>query len=257
MAYDPAVGARLFVIPGSAPCMAARLMLAARGVDYRRTDLLSPVHRPVVRLLGFPGRTVPALKVDGQHVQTTGAIARWLDAERPGPRLVPEEPELRRRVEEAEAWADDDLQAPIRRIIFWVFRRDRSGVRSFLEGARLGLPTGLLARTAAPVIWAAGRANAVSDERVRADLAALPGLLDRVDELIEEGTIGGDELNVADYQVAGSIRLLMSLDDLRPALAERPLGRHALRVVPEFAGRVPPVLDERARSSALAEPSST
>jgi hypothetical protein len=34
----------------------------------------------------------------------------------------------------------------------------------------------------------------------------------------------------------------MSLDDLRPVIEGRPAGRLALRVVPHFPGRTPPVL---------------
>src|SRR3712207_6899130 len=42
------------------------------------------------------------------------------------------------------------------------------------------------------------------DEAVRRDLAALPGLLDRIDGWIDDGVLGGGEPNVADYQVARS-----------------------------------------------------
>jgi glutathione S-transferase len=156
-------------------------------------------------------------------------------------------------VEEADAWQDEGLQMPIRRLMWWVLRKDRSGVRSFIEGARIGLPLDLAARTAAPFIWAAGRRLGVNDELSKADLAALPGLLDHADRLVEERTIGGDEPNMADYQVAGSIRLLMCLDDFRPSLERRPCGRHALRVVPEFPGRVAQVLDPDTRAMATGE----
>jgi glutathione S-transferase len=211
------------------------------------------MHRWILRAAGFPGITVPALSVDGQKVQGTGAIARWLDETQPGPPLVPEDPDLLRRVEEAERWGDEDLQPAVRRIVWWTLKRDRSGVQSFLEGARLGMPVPLLARTAGPFIKMAARANEVSDERCRADLAGFPAAFDRIDGYIADGTIGGETLNVADYQIATSIRLLMSFDDLRPALESRPAGQHALRVVPDFPGRIPPVLDAEARAAALGE----
>jgi glutathione S-transferase len=233
--------------------MAARLMLDHRGVAYKRTDLLSPIHRPILRIVGFPGITVPALKIDGDKVQGTGEIARWLDANRPGPPLVPEDPDLRRRVEEAEAWADEDLQGPIRRLAWWALKRDRSGVKSFLEGARLGLPVSVAALTAGPFIKAAARANDATDERCRADFASFPAHFDRIDSYIADGTIGGDELNVADYQIGTSIRLLMCFEDFRPTLEAGPLGQHALRVAPDFPGRIPPVLDEPARAAALGD----
>lgn len=245
------MSARLYVTPGSHPCMAARLMLEHKGVEYKRTDLLAPAHRGIVRLLGFPGITVPALSVDGQKIQGTGEIARWLDSTRPGPPFVPEDPDLRRRAEGAEEWADEDLQQPIRRLVGWAMQRDRSGVESFLADARVGIPVPLLARTAKPFLWAAARANNVTEERCRADFAAFPALFDRIDGYIADGTIGGDALNVADYQIASSIRLLMCFEDFRPALEARPVGQHALRVAPEYPGRIPPVLDDAARAAAL------
>jgi hypothetical protein len=49
-------------------------------------------------------------------------------------------------------------------------------------------------------------------------------------------------LNAADFQIAPSLRLAMSLDDLRAAIEHRPSGELALRVVPNYPGRIPPVL---------------
>ncbi len=49
-------------------------------------------------------------------------------------------------------------------------------------------------------------------------------MLDRVDELIERGVIGGSERNAADYQIATSISLLLTMDDLRPMIEGRPAG---------------------------------
>ena len=248
------MSARLYVVPGSHPCNAARLMLESRGVDYKRVDLLTPLHRPIVRMLGFPGITVPAMKVDGKKLQGTGAIARWLDSNRPGPSLVPDDPDLRRRVEEAEEWADEALQQPVRRTLLWsLTQSDHRAIASFLAGARLGLPVPVAARTGKPFIRAAARVNGVSDEQRRADLAGFPAQFDRIEGYIADGTIGGETPNVADYHIASSIRLLMCLEDFRPALEQRPVGQHALRVVPEFSGRVPPVLDDAARAAAVGQ----
>lgn len=248
------MGAKLYVVPGSHPCQAARQMLDSKGVDYKRVDLVTPLHRPGVRLLGFPGITVPAMKVDGKKVQGTREIARWIDATQPGPPLVPEDEDLRRRVEEAEEWADEDLQQPVRRTTLWALTQsDHRAIGSFLVDARVGLPPALVARTGKPFIRAAARMNHVSDESRRADLAAFPGIFDRIDAYIADGTIGGESLNVADYQIAASVRLLMCLDDFRAPLEARPVGQHALRVVPAFAGRIPRVLDDAERAAAVGE----
>ena len=65
--------------------------------------------------------------------------------------------------------------------------------------------------------------------------------LDRIDAWIAEGVIGGPEPNAADYQLAPSVRLLMSFDDVRPFVEGRPCGEMAMRVVPDFPGRTPQV----------------
>lgn len=233
--------ARLYVIPGSHPSMTARLMLERKGVEYRRVDLMPVISKVALRLLRFPGNTVPALRVDGRRVQGSTEIARELDRLVPEPPLFPADPDARTEVERAERWGDVDLQGVARRVLWNAIRRDRSGLESFSQGARLGIPIGLALRTAAPIVALSARFNRASDENVRADLAALPGMLARIDDWIEAGVLGGAELNAADLQIATSLRLLMTLDDVHPAIEGRPAGELAKRAVPDFPGRMPPV----------------
>jgi glutathione S-transferase len=236
------VAATLYVIPGSHPSMAARLMLEIKGIEYKRVDLMPVISKGVLKALRFPGATVPALKLDGHKIQGSMQIARELDRLRPEPPLLPGDPERRTAVEGAERWGDEVLQGMARRILWNAMRRDRSSIGTFAEGARLGIPTGLAVKTAPPVIAAAARLNRASDENVRSDLAALPGALERIDDWIAEGVLGGETVNAADLQVATSVRLLMTMDDLRPEIEDRPAGRLALGIVPSFPGRVGPVL---------------
>ena len=42
---------------------------------------------------------------------------------------------------------------------------------------------------------------------MRDDLAALPGMLQRIDDWIADGVLGGEQLNAADLQIAASLRL--------------------------------------------------
>ncbi len=249
------MSARLYVIPGSHPSLTARLMLERKGLEYKRVDLMPMIAKPVLRALRFPKATVPALTVDGRKIQGTRAIARALDELRPDPPLLPAEVGVRTAVNEAERWGDEVFQGSARRIVWWALRRDRPALASFSEGARLGIPIGLAVKTAAPIVWASARYNRASDEAVQADLAALPGMLDRVDGWIEEGVLGGEEPNAADYQIATSLRLLMTMEDLRPAIEDRPCGALARRVVPEFPGHIGPIfprewLEPLARASA-------
>jgi glutathione S-transferase len=217
-------------------------MLEHKGISYKRTDLLPVVSKGVLRAVGFPGNTVPALKIDGDKVQGSRPIARALDRLRPEPPLLPADPEQRAAVEEAERFGDEQLQHPIRQILWWGIKKDRAPLRSYSEGARLGAPLGLLMKTAAPVVALAARFNEAGDENTRAALAALPALLDKVDALVESGVLNGSQLNAADFQIAPSIGLAMTLDDLRPAIENRPAAELARRLVPNYPGKMPAVL---------------
>jgi glutathione S-transferase len=236
------VSARLYVIPASHPSIAVQLMLERKGIAYKRTDLLPVISKGVLRGLGFPGKTVPALKIDGSKVQGSRQIARELDRLRPEPPLFPADPEMRTAVEAAERCGDEELQHPVRQILWWSIKRDKTPLRSYSEGAKLGLPIGLAMKTAAPIVALSARFNEASDENARAAIAALPALLDRVDAWIAAGVLNGADLNAADFQIAPSIGLAMTLDDLRPAIENRPAGALAKRVVPDYPGHTPPIL---------------
>jgi glutathione S-transferase len=233
--------ATLFCIPASHPALAGQLMLEHKGVEYRRVDLVAGAHRSILRGLGFPRKTVPAMKLDGAKVQGTTEIALALDALIPEKPLFPRDPDRRREVEEADAWGNEVLQAVPRRLVWNGLGRDRSELATYLEGARLGIPTSIAARTAPPIAKLARRLNNATDENVRLDLAALPGMIDRVDELIERGVIGGAERNTADFQIATSISFLLTMDDLRPMIEGRPAERLAREIVTHQPGHLPHV----------------
>lgn len=234
--------ATLYVIPGSHPAMAVRRMLEYKGIEYRRVDMLPVVSHAVLFALRFPGTTVPSLRLDGEKLTGSRAISKALDRVQPEPPLFPSDPAERVAIEDAERWAEEVPQRAVRRILWQAFRRSPDSMRSYTEGARLGVPVGLAIKTAAPIFAAEFRMHGISDTRVRDDLAALPGMLKRIDDWIADRTLGGT--TAADFQVAGSIRLAMTLDDLRPHIEGRPVGQHALRLIPDYPGRIPPVLPE-------------
>jgi glutathione S-transferase len=233
---------RLFVIPASHPSISVELMLQRKGIDYKRTDLLPVISKGVLRAAGFSGVTVPALKIDGSKVQGSRPIARELERLRPEPPLFPADPERRAAVEEAERFGDEELQHPIRQILWWSIKRDNAPLRSYSEGAKIGLPIGLAMKTAAPIVALSARFNEASDENVKRDLEKLPALLQRVDDLIAAGVLNGEQLNAADFQIAPSIGLALTLEDLRPAIENRPAGALAKRVVPDYPGQAPAII---------------
>ncbi len=233
---------RLFSMPGSHAAMTGQLLFDHKGIDYKRIDLLPVVSWVVLKALRFPEVTVPAAKIDGERVQGTRAIARELERRSPEPPLFPGDAERRRAVEEAERFGDEELQQKVREIFLWSARKDSSGLVSYLQGAKVGMPHGVAGRTAGPFIALDARSRGATDDNVRRAIAAFPGMLQRIDDWIEEGILGGEPPNAADLQIAPSLRLAMTLDDLRPAIEGRPAGRLATQIVTHFPGRTPAVL---------------
>lgn len=210
----------------SNPGQAVRLMLERKGIAYETKDLLPGLHRLQVRLAGFPAATVPAVKIDGRRVQGSLRISRALEELRPDPPLLPSA-----AVEEAEAWGEAVLQPVTGRVFHWALARDPE-LREWLA-RESGVPAArALARVTGPVARAFDRS--ATDEAIRRDLAELPAMLDRVDDLIAAGTIGTDEPNAADFQIATTVREVMSYTGLRHLVSGRPAAELAMRILPEW-----------------------
>ncbi|MDQ3675265.1 MAG: hypothetical protein M3401_00450 [Actinomycetota bacterium] len=79
----------------------------------------------------------------------------------------------------------------------------------------------------------------MSEDAVRADMCALPGHLDRIDAWIAEGVLSAETPNAADLQIGSSLRLLLTIGDVRPLLARRPAEELAMRLFGDFPGDVP------------------
>lgn len=216
-------------------------MLELKGLDYSRTDIVLVLSKAILRIAGFPSVTVPAMIIDGERVQGSVAIAHELERLVPLPPLFPSDPGAREKVEEAERWGDEVLQPAARRLVWNRLSKDGKPIRSYLEGARLGLPLGVAARTAGPIAYLSARFNEATDANAILDLAALPGWLDQIDSWIADGRLAGRSTNAADLQIGSSLALLMTMDDLRPHIEGRPCGELAARLYPEFPGHTPPV----------------
>jgi glutathione S-transferase len=232
---------KLYVIHGSHPCATVERAFALKGVPYRRVELLPPAHALVQRAR-FGRRTVPALQLDGgERVVGSRAILSRLDELAPEPPLFPSGAEERRAVENAEEWGDEVWQPIARRLMWVAFQRWPRAMASYQAGSRLpALPMPVLLALA-PVATRVERAlNQATDEAARADLAALPAHLDRIDGWIAEGVLGTEAPNAADLQIASTSRLLLTLGDVAPLFDGRPAKDHALELFPAYDGTTPP-----------------
>jgi glutathione S-transferase len=229
----------LYVVPASHPCAAVEFALRRKSLAYRRVDLL-PLWHVVHQRVRFGRRTVPGLELpDGERISGSRAIMRVLEGLEPEPPLLPADAAKRAKVEAAEAWGDEVLQPLVRRILWASAQRHPEALESYSEGSDLPIPASLAVRSA-PVLVRLERAlNRSTEAAVREDLAALDAHLDRADGYVRESVIGDTPANVADLQVGSSLRLLMTLDDLRPRIAPRPAGELALRLFPDYPGRMP------------------
>ena len=250
---------KLYVIPGSHACRSAMLMLDYKQLPYRRVEVPTLLHPLAVRLHGFDaggetrragsGRplplrvgdhlgTVPALAADGDRISTNHGIARFLDERHPDPPLFPSDPEQRSRVEEAETWANDELQMVARRILLPVALRDPSEASQAAGEGRLGhllYRQEMARRLIIPMI---GRlVFNVGSATEQEMMAGLPAMLDRIDGWIDEGVLGGPQLNAADFMVAPSLALILYRPDVMPLFAGRPALELVDRLLPEPADK--------------------
>jgi glutathione S-transferase len=247
--------AKLYVLRGAHPSRSAMLMLDHKGLDYDTVTLPAGFQPYLVRVLGFRPRcgvsrkvdeetprmlrkadrmgTVPALRLGGRRVMSNHDIARFLDVVRPEPPLIPTDPEHRRAVEAVERWADESFQMVARRLVLAAAVVPGRQLLDHGDDGRLGpllYRSRILRKALAHVI--ARIAFRVNPETERALLAELPGMLDLIDDWIEEGVLNGAQLNVADFMIAPSLAILTYRADVAEQIERRPAARLLDRLLP-------------------------
>ncbi len=228
---------KLYVLPGSHPCAAVEVALRRKGLPFQQVNLLPMVQAALGPLL-YGGGTVPGMRLDGERLVGSRTIMRRLDALAPDPPLLPADPAARERVLEAERWGDEVFQSVPRRILDAGFLRDPGTMESYAADTRLPLPRAVL-RPALPLTAKLmARRNHAEDDLVRADLAALPGHLEKIDAWIAEGLLGGEEPSAADLQIGSTVRLLETLGDVRPLIEGHPAAA-LTRYFPPMVGDIP------------------
>jgi glutathione S-transferase len=235
----PTTRPRLYVLPGSHPCAAVEAAMALKSIEFDRVDLL-PSLEQLVGPLRYGGNTVPGMRLNGERLVGSRAIMRRLDRLVAEPALLPPAgTPAHDEVLEAERWGDESFQDVPRHILDVAFLRRPACMESYAgEDAKLPLPRPLM-RPALPLTARLlALKSKADDESARAYISALPAQLDRIDGWIADGLLGGEQPNAADLQIGSTVRLLLTIADVRPLIEGRPAAKLA-RSFPPIAGEVP------------------
>lgn len=225
----------LHVLPPSHPCMTAEAALRRKGLEYERVELSPGTHNDEMeRIYGEGHHTVPGLVVDGEPVHGSVAILERLEQLEPEPALYPEP--IAAEVREAERWGDAELQDLGRRLPWGALHFRPEAMGTFGGSGPLD-PAGT--DFAIRFLRASWKYHRISAERLADDLAGLPAKIDHVDRLAASGTVGGEEPTAADLQIGATLRVLLTVGDLRPLLEGRSAERIARRWFPDYSGEIP------------------
>jgi glutathione S-transferase len=225
----------LHALAPSHPCMTVAAALRHKGLAYERVDLTPGSHvEEMQRIYGQGRSTVPGLLVDGEPVHGSRAILARLEQLVEEPALYPEPRAEEIRV--AERWGDEQLQDLGRRLPWGALHFRPEAMGTFAGGAPLDGPGTDFAISYVHSSW---RYHKITAARLHDDLAGLPGKIAHVDSLADRGVIGGDTPTAADLQIGATLRVLLTIGDLRPLLDGRPAEQVARRWFPDYAGDVP------------------
>jgi glutathione S-transferase len=217
--------------------MTVEAALERKGLEYEKVALPMPHTEEMERIYGPGNSTVPGMLLDGEPVHRSIAILERLEQLEPDPPLYPEP--IADAVHEAERWGDEELQDLGRRLPWGALHFRPEAMGSFAGGGGGALdPAGT--DFAIRVLRGMWKYHRISAERLASDLAGLPAKLDHVDALAADGILGGDEPNAADFQIGATLRVLLTVGDLRPLMDNRPAEELARRWFPDYAGEVPP-----------------
>jgi len=214
--------------------MTAEAALRRKGLEYEKVSLTPGAHvEEMERVYGAGNTTVPGLLVGDEPVHGSRAILERLEQIEPDPPLYPEP--IAGSVRKAERWGDEQLQDLGRRLPWGALYFRPEAMGTFGGGDPLD-PAGTdFAITYVRGTW---KYHAITAERLAADLTALPEMIDHVDTLAGEGVLGGDEPNAADLQIGATLRVLLTVADLRPLIEGRPAEQVARGWFPDYPGEI-------------------
>jgi len=212
--------------------MTVEAALRLKGLEFDRVDLPAGPHvEQMQEIYGAGNHTVPGLLIDGEPVHGSRAILARLEELEPEPVLYPGE-----EVRIAERWGDEELQDLGRRLPWGALHFRPELLATIFGGVQLDGPG---TDYAIRMIRAGWRYHGITAARLHDDLAALPGKLDHIEQLLAAGVIGGERVNAADLQIGATIRVLSPIADLKPLLSGSAAERVSLMHFPALPGAIP------------------
>jgi glutathione S-transferase len=208
-------------------------VLRLKGLQYEKVSLIAPHAAEMQRIYGEGQTTVPGLLIDGEPVHGSRRIFARLEELKPTPSLYPTP--IAEQVRAAEIWGDGEFQDLGRRLP-WGALHFRPEMLGALGGA--GPLDGPGTDYAMRYIHATWKYHKLTAARLAEDLAGFPEKIAHIQSLIDEGVIGGDEPNAADFQIGATLRVMLVVGDLHPLLSGAPEAL-ARKWFPDYAGLIP------------------
>jgi len=233
MATTPEI--TLHVLPPSHPSHAAAAAIEFKGLEFEKVDMPYGSHNEEMEAIyGEGAKTVPGMVVDGEPVHGSSAIFVRLEEIAPDPPLFPDP--IADRVREAERWGNEQLQ-DLGRSLGWGALHFRPETLGMLIGGGELDPGGV--DYAMKFIHSTWRYHGITAVLLAEELAGLPAKIEHIEELADEGVIGGDQPTAADLQIGSTIKVLRSIGDLDGLLEGTAAADVATRWFGEPAGRIP------------------
>ena len=188
-------------------CNKVRAGLDLKGVAY---DTIEVSPRTKVELPDLPSeapRKVPVLRIGDRVLFDSTDILNALDETFPeGPRLLPEDPEVRGEAERIEDWVDTEFIRALPTVIYGTWRAAAQATRTIGKASKFGMFEGLGVKLGGPMVMrmVAGR---ILKKAGRSDGKAWVGeCLDQFETWLGDGDyVCGDTLTIADVAMYGGI----------------------------------------------------
>ena len=215
--------------------MTAKAALRLKGLEFDEVILDMGRHSDQVEALyGEGNRTVPGMMIGDEAVHGSTAILERLDRMVPENSLYPES--IADGVRAAELWADGHLQDLGRRLPWGAlhFRPELMG--TFGGGEELD-PAGT--DFAMKFIHSTWKFHGITAERLAADLATVPEMVETIEGFAGDGLIGNQQPTAADLQIGSTVRVLLTVGDLHAVFQGSAAESIARNNFPDYPGLVP------------------